>query len=389
MSCIENNKIKSDRWILEFIADKLELNIDYLLEGIEEQIERRLNDFKDKDQKKIDEEELKYLINFSEEAECYDHAMKAMHLLFNYYLDNEMFERLQTVNSKYYHICQMAYTKENQIMFYLDEARYFYANKEYSQAKLYFANVCAEFKDIEELTGKLKRKYIISKYNLAICEIMMDNPKECYNIIMDLKEYINESEDKYIVANIYNLLAVSSLYVGDEKYTEYEDKARDLYGDNHKAIAIMLHNIGETYLKLNKQEDGMKCLIASFEIFPKNEEKERLEFIINSLDLFIKNEYNDTAAVLCDEALNVAILLNDIKVIDKAYYFKAKLLFKANNFTLAEMYMNLSLDSLKKFGNRDELSERYNELGHMYYKSKNNKEALKYFDLALKFKNKL
>ncbi|MCM1990299.1 tetratricopeptide repeat protein [Oceanirhabdus seepicola] len=183
-------------------------------------------------------------------------------------------------------------------------------------------------------------------------------------------------------------MAVSSLWVGDENYSEYEDKARELYKDDHKSIAIMLHNIGETYLKLNKEEEGMKCLIASFEIFPKNEEKQRLEFIINSLDLFIKNGYNDTATVLCDEALNVAILLNDIKIIDKAYYFKAKLLFKADNFTLAEMYMNLSLDSLKKFGNRDELSGRYNELGHMYYKAKNNKEALKYFDLALKFKNR-
>ncbi|MCM1990298.1 helix-turn-helix domain-containing protein [Oceanirhabdus seepicola] len=202
MSCIENNKIKSDKWIIEFIADKLDLDINYLLEGIEEQIERRLKEFKEKDQKKIDEEELKYLINFSEEAQCYNHAMKAMHLLFNYYLNNQKTESLQIINSKYYHLCQMAYTKDNQVMFYLDEARYFYANKEYSQAKLYFENVCTDLMERKELTDELRKKYITSKYNYAICEIMMDNPQECYKLIMELKDYIDESVDEYIVANI-------------------------------------------------------------------------------------------------------------------------------------------------------------------------------------------
>lgn len=383
MSCIENNKIKADGWILEFVAETLELELEYLTEGIEEQIKKKIDAFKNV--KEIDDEELKYLIEFSEEAECYNLAVQAMHLLFKYYLNSDKIDKLQGINSKYYTLCQKAYSVENQIVFYSDEASYFYRSEEYSQAKLYFENVCEEYnKMMDDISDRDYKRYMDSKFNLAVCEVMLDQHENAYVILKEMETKLERIGDDTLSAMVYDVLTTVGLQVGDDRYSEYENLARGYYGDKHKEIAIMLHNIGDTYLELKREDEGIKCLTAAFEIFPKEEEKERLEFIVSSLELFIKYKYYDTAAELCDEALNVAILLNDIKIIEKAYYYKAILLFKSDSFTLAEMYMNLSLDSLKKFGNRDQLRERYNEMGHMYYKVGNSAESLKYFEFAIK-----
>ena len=46
MSCIENNKIKPEPWILEFIADKLDLSMNYLQQDVRQQIKENINGLK-------------------------------------------------------------------------------------------------------------------------------------------------------------------------------------------------------------------------------------------------------------------------------------------------------------------------------------------------------
>ncbi|MCD3283528.1 transcriptional regulator, partial [Clostridium botulinum C/D] len=67
----------------------------------------------------------------------------------------------------------------------------------------------------------------------------------------------------------------------------------------------------------------------------------------------------------------------------------AMLLKQQNNLLAAEMYMNLSLDSLVKFGNKKEIYDRYMIMGEMYYKIGSVKESLKYFTLAMALQKKL
>ena len=51
--------------------------------------------------------------------------------------------------------------------------------------------------------------------------------------------------------------------------------------------------------------------------------------------------------------------------------------------------MNLSLDSLAKFGTKQEIYTRYMEMGYMYYNLKSTAESLKYFSLALSLEKRI
>ncbi|MDZ7548731.1 transcriptional regulator, partial [Clostridium perfringens] len=63
---------------------------------------------------------------------------------------------------------------------------------------------------------------------------------------------------------------------------------------------------------------------------------------------------------------------------------KGMILQKKGLYVQAEMYMNLSLDSLFKFGNKEKRYKRYLDMADMYYKLGKVKDSLKYFTLAMK-----
>ncbi len=86
--------------------------------------------------------------------------------------------------------------------------------------------------------------------------------------------------------------------------------------------------------------------------------------------------------------LNYAINLDDIKFIEKSYYYKAIILDRQGQSSSAEMYMNLSLDSLLKFGEKQDIYTRYLEMGSMYHKLGNVADSIKYFSLAIQLEKR-
>lgn len=98
---------------------------------------------------------------------------------------------------------------------------------------------------------------------------------------------------------------------------------------------------------------------------------------------------NRKAENISDETLNLAISFNDVKLIDKAYYYKAEICDNKHEERQMEMYMNLSMDALMKFGTPKQRYKRYMEMGYMYYKLQDLQESIKYFSLANRIENKL
>ena len=69
MSCIENGKIKADKDILEYIADKLSLDYSYLVKDVEEQINANLelirsNNVSESDISDVIEHNLNYALEY-------------------------------------------------------------------------------------------------------------------------------------------------------------------------------------------------------------------------------------------------------------------------------------------------------------------------------------
>ena len=51
--------------------------------------------------------------------------------------------------------------------------------------------------------------------------------------------------------------------------------------------------------------------------------------------------------------------------------------------------MNLSLDSLVKFGTKNDLYKRYIDIANMYHKTQEIQDSIKYFTLAMNIKSKI
>lgn len=386
MSCIENGKIKPEPWILEFIAKKLDLDIDYLMKDVREQIVTSISELEKCKFSQDLEQKLQYILEYSLEYEYYDLAFKIMHLLFEAYLEAEKFEYIQIITSKYYEFCQKSKDDNNQLIYYKDMAKYLYMNEEYLQASTYYNSVRKtlrekDIKDYDMLTSVI--------FNEAACYMMLDDYERAYEIAIRLIDLLPHVDEDFKKACIYHLLAILSLNMGKDNFEEYETKAYEYYGKDDSKVADALLNYAIIMFKTNMEDKAISYLKRGLDIYPKYNREALVGYMLRCIDEMISYNMLEEAEEISDEALNNAIGCDNIKFIERAYYFKSLILERKGKYEQAETYMNLSLDALFKFGSKQERYKRYMEMGNMYYKLGEISESIKYFTLAMNIEKKM
>lgn len=379
MSCIENGKINAEDWILKFIAKKLELDVGYLGQDVKEQLENNIKEMKKCEVSPDYENNLEYNLRYAEEYEFVDIVFEIIHLMFNYYLDKGETEKLQIMISKYYDYCQKCNRETNRIIYYMDIGKFFSSIKEYNQAANYYSNVRKSITDKEQYS--LLAEAIFEE---AKCYLMMNSYDKSYELavkLIDLLQYIQNDIRK---AEVYHMLAFLSVRMDKGKFKEYEEKSYELYNNNMKYKAFAIFHYAEIMFETGMAEKATEYVVRSIKCYPTDNEDKLVKFMINCIRVVLKNSVLDKAQEICDETLNLAIKIDNIKYIEECYYFKSKVLQKNGALLLAETYMNLSLDALLKFGTKQDIYERYMEMGAMYHMMDNTAESIKYFNLAIK-----
>lgn len=143
------------------------------------------------------------------------------------------------------------------------------------------------------------------------------------------------------------------------------------------------------YFQVQEVNKAMKEIKDAIEIYPREDKKGCGEFLIECIKTLYNNRQYEEAFKYTDEALDLAINIDEIKLIEKGYYFKGMIHQKKGEFIQAEMYMNLSTDFLFRFANSEERYKRYNEMAELYYNLGELKESVKYFTLAINIEKKL
>lgn len=383
MSCVENDKVKLDRDTLSYVAKILGISEEYLIQDVKAQLIINLDNLK-KDKTGDYEGKLEYNLGFSQKFKYYDITFKLMHLLFKYYLDNGKLENIEVITAKYYETYQKSDNTENRISYSMDMAQYFYLNKEYTEAANYLNNVrkfSEEIKDYKTLAHAI--------YDEAACYMMMENYDRAYEIGVRLKEYMNYFDKSINKAKAYEMLAMLSLRVNKDKFHGYEKLADSLYSDKMILKSNANFNYASIMFNENMKDEALKYIDEAYKSYPQDNLYKYEEFLLLTIEELIKNKIFEKADYICDEALNCAIKLDNVRSIEKAYYYKAIILQKKDKPQESEVYMTLSLDALLKFGNKAELYKRYIEMGSMYYKIKNIGDSIKYFNFAIQLKDKM
>ena len=395
MSCIENNKVMAEPWILEFISEKLDIDLEYLNENIFEQVEENIKELKNyaiNGEYAINandepfEEKIVYNLQFAEKYNYYDLAIELIHMLFNFYLDMKDFEKAQTITSKYYDLHLKTTIEDKQLNYYIDMARHLYIKEDYLQASSYYCNVR---KGLKGNTIPNYKKLIIVTYNEAACNIMLKNYECAFDVgikLLDLVEYV---DSEFKAAEIYHMLALLSIRMKNGKFAQYEKKSYELYKDKTSSKAMAIFNYGCTMFDCNMKDKAVVYINKGLSVYPRGDKRGLVAFMLDCVKELIKNDVVELAQAISDEVLNYAINLDDIKFIEKSYYYKAIILDRQDSSSSAEMYMNLSLDSLLKFGEKQDIYKRYLEMGSMYHKLNNVADSIKYFSLAVQLEKKM
>jgi len=389
MSCIENNKIMPEAWVIELISKKLDIDIAYLNENVYEQVEENIKALREQVEKDKDdgfESKACYNLEFAQKYNYYELAIELMHMLFNFYLNKRDFEKTQSITSEYYDLYLKTTLDDNQLTYYIDMARHLYIKEEYLQASSYYCNVRRRLKDSEVLNYK---KLIIVTYNEAACNIMLKNYKQAYEVgitLLDLVEYV---DTEFKAAEIYHMVAMLSIRMNNGKFEEYEKKSYELYKDKDASKAKAIYNYASTMFDCNMKDRAIKYINKGLACYPRDNMVGLVSFMLDCVNELLENEVLELAKTVSDEVLNYAINLDDIKFIEKGYYYKAIILDRQGQSSSAEMYMNLSLDSLLKFGGKYDIYTRYLEMGSMYHKLGSVAESLKYFSLAMQLEKKM
>lgn len=380
MSCIENGKITPDTWILELVANTLEIDIDYLKKDVREQLEYNLDRLK-LDYNKADRgDALLYNLDYAEKYKYYNIAFDFMHMLFNYYLDIKDINSCQINTARLYNLCGKSCNEKNKLIYYMDIGRYFYNGNEYFQAASYYNNVRNTL-----LENKCEDYNFLSNviYEEANCHFMMKNYEKAYHILLAITEMIDFINDGEYKARIFNLLGILCIKMDNGQFEDFEKKSYELCEKNKTLKAEIIFRYGSAMLETDVSDKAYEYINKSVSLYPMKVNRKSVEFMLNVAETLIEVDKTSQALEICDRALNYSIDLNENVFIEKSYHFKALIMYKEKNFEMSEMYMNLSLDILVKLGNKNTIQKRYMEMGNLYFEENNASESLKYFSLAI------
>lgn len=391
MSCIENEKVEADEDILIYIAKKLEVEFDYLILDTYDQISENVfkikkNSEKNNKKNKRFEKELKNNINHSLDCGYFDLAFQLLHISLNYYIDIGDTEQVQTIISSYHDVYQKINNENNNeinlTVYFKDIAKYLSVRKEYFEALVYYERIVESIKC--ENKEKITAEYLEIKYKEALCYSKLNEIDKAYNTI----KYIISKEDLIgdlvKIEDIYKEYALICIRKKSDESNYYISKVLKIKSNSPYQVAKFKGEYGKALFEVEEKEKGIKEILEAVNIFPQDNNKEYVSFLSYCIKVLFDNKVYNEAYKFTDEALNLAIVSNDIKLIESIYYYKGSILQKEGRYKEAERFMNLSLNSLFKFSSKKEMYNRYIEMGMLYYNLNDIKESIKYFTLANK-----
>lgn len=387
MSCIENGKIKADDECLRYIADKLEIDYNYLIQDVYEQIKFNMENIKfyNNSLEKL-ENIIKYNLEYSFRYNFNDLALKLIHILFQLYLENNEIEKTQFLISKYFDLYQYTSSSNEVIIYYNDMAEFFVKTKEYHEAISYYSKIIEIYE---------KEKFEYDDIYVYACFYQ----GSCYkniNLITESYEYLKKIINKESLfkndkdrGDYYHQFAIINILLHKEEADKYLNIALEYKKVDMKELAIFKMENGNVYFIVNQEDKALTELKNAVKIYPIEDARGRGEFLIKCIDILYKNDKYEEAFSYTSEALDLAINKDNKRLIERAYYFKGMIHQKRNEYIQAEMYMNLATDFLLRFANNKEKYNRYNEMAELYYNLNELRESIKYFTLAIQIQKKL
>lgn len=382
MSTIENDKVQAEDWILDLVAQRLEIPREELQKDILEEISDELTRLSENTFSQTYEKEILDLIELTEGSGFLKETFLARLQLIDHYIEKSKIEELNSEISNLYKVLIKIVSSETLYLYFLSMAKYLYATNEYRNALVFLNHLMLRLDELPEGFGEDRKLYV--PYLTATCYVYLQEYEEARRLLPQIDRLLSATDSNKIRGNIHLLhYLISSSEDEEEAYHKVSDYLAE-YPEVHAKAKYL---IAVKHLSRHDYEGAYREMNEASKIFPQDKFSDNVELILDAMAMFVNAGHYEEASKYIDLVVNSAIENKNPDTVERAYYFKGILLAESGSYDMAETYMSVSLDMLLKRGRSCELAKRYRDMGNIYYKMGKKDEAIKYYALSVNTKS--
>ncbi|MGL5347132.1 MAG: tetratricopeptide repeat protein [Peptostreptococcaceae bacterium] len=393
ISHIERDKSHTSYELLDYLAEKLEVSIDHLLETKEMQAKKITDNL-------ILQSEVFIKCNELDKAEtkimdiC--EICREYNLIDNYGKSNFLLGEINVKRDKH---SEAVINYEKALYFFIKNNDkesifkcYFNIGNIYMKEEFYKGAV-SHFDFAEEvlIEGKIESVEIYKELysKIAKCHIKLDNPNKSIEYIekineLDIKE--NEKEDlDTMILKANNLLQIGRYEESKECFKKVlETLERE---ENRTGLANVYLTISDVYRTMGEMDKVLEYSHKVYEIKKQDEDEYMMNGLFKIIEVYINSQEYDMAKKYCKIALASAIKTknkySEYKILK--YYSEMYGLQHENERSIE--YLNKCISIISEIGDNKILANLYIDLGQLYSDTSKEKELEFYQKGVFMYKN--
>jgi len=390
ISLVESGKSKPSMDLLEYIADRLGVSIDYMLETEEHQAEKLCQFYS-----KIAEASLQ-VENYEQSREAISKGMSyAMQYNLEYYIGlNEFYRGRIEFGQGMYKEAQSTFISANEVFLKLGKKKdiiktYIYLGKAAYELS-YYKLAINYYKHAEKI---IKQNKIVDNntlveiyYNISLCYSKLDNHSATIDYLLLSMEKYKEKNDKLQYGQSLLMLSISYKSMGRfDEALEYASKAIQVFEDinNLSLVARVETDIGTILSDIGSMEDSFKHLENAYNIKMENQDKSVIYTMLKIADNYIKLGNTDKAKEIIDEILDKHSEEEVKPYRVSLYYYLYKINLMNNDNKSAQLSLLEAIKYLQNMEMPKELADLYMLLGEHLQSEGNIEEALMFIKKGL------
>lgn len=396
ISLVESGKSKPSIDLLEYIAEKMNVSLDYILETEEHQAEKLCEYYS-----KIAGASL-YAGNYQQAREAISKGIiYAKDYNLEYFIGlNELYAGKIEYEQKDYKGCQNRFIASIEIFIRTRKLRdsieaYLYLGL--SAYKLsYFDTALNYFKQSEKLINEhgIKDDEILMKiyYNISLCYSSLGNYSATIDYVLLSMEKLKKKSDRLQYGQ--SLLMLSMSYNNMDKYDEaltYANKAMQVFKelDDLKFLAAIETNIGVILSDIGNLEDSFRHLENAYKIKQEIKDSSVILTMIKLADNYLKVKNTEKAMEVINEAHEACMEEGQDEYYIQVISCLHKIFMLREDKINAELCLLEGIKHLQSLNMPRDLALIYDLLAQYHEGQGNEKEALKYLNRSMEIYKEL
>ncbi|MGL5316013.1 MAG: helix-turn-helix domain-containing protein [Peptostreptococcaceae bacterium] len=393
ISHIERDKSHTSYELLDYLAEKLEVSIDYLLETKEMQ-SRKITDnlilqsevFIKCNELEKAEVQIKEVIEICKEYKLIDNYGKSNFLLGDINLKREEYSDAVINYEKALYFFIKNNDKHDIFKCYLNIGK-IYMQEDFYKGAIGHFNFAEEVLDESPVEDIEVYKDLYSK--MAQCHIKLGNPNKSIEYIdkinmLDIKNGEKE-ELENLILKANNLLSMEKY----EESKEYFKRVLEILEkeENRTGLANVYLTISDIYRTIGETEKVLEYSHKVYEIKKNDEDEHMMDGLFKIIEAYIDSEEYEKAKTYCKIALASSIKTKNKYSEYKVLKFYSEMYKMQGENERAIEYLSKCINIISEIGDDKVLANLYIDLGQLYSETSKEKELEFYQKGVFMYKN--